>query len=560
MHSIRTPLPQQGTALVFSLLILLIMTVLGVAVMSNTQMQERMAGNVNLQAIAFEAASAGVSQALAYGMERWYDSDGERACNRQTGFWEEDYSAPIYVELQGDAAQKVDISYRLKADCLEDPGFGADPDDSTFVPPVQMYITSQGIVSSGGQQLATREIEVRIDDFRTDGRSAMRIEGGTEGDVTIDFDPANSDKFVVDGVGGPAITASTLSNAGKIAEEIGSDRLGNYAGGVSKSDFGPPFNSAWKMARFALEIRAFLEFHGFEASHQPADGLSCQGLSSSDMPQMAYTDGDISLNGSGALDGITYTRGNLSLGGNASGSGLIIVEGQVVWHGGANFQGIVIGLGDNSGGTGANKSKNFRMNGGGNGETSGMIYLADVNIAALDEIFDALLLGWDGTDYDCWAGCANAISNDPALNPALNPFPGQPWEEILARMDDWGNPDDTGIGGTEYEPLTEKKSPSDSERPDGFGDTEVSFAGGGNHSVTYDCNDADRQRWILSQCGLTSDEQMGIPVENNGFKYDGLADPWNDQLCNTPGAGGSIQAIRSWRENLGWRELLTAGG
>ena len=59
------PQRQAGAVLVFSILVLLILTVLGVASMSSSNMQERMAGNARLEAEAFEAASAGVSDPVS---------------------------------------------------------------------------------------------------------------------------------------------------------------------------------------------------------------------------------------------------------------------------------------------------------------------------------------------------------------------------------------------------------------------------------------------------------------------------------------------------------------
>jgi|GEM_PF-3623270 len=554
MHQTKTISRQSGTVLVFSLLILLIMTVIGVTVMSSTQMQERMAGNATLQTQAFEAASAGISQALWYGMNQFFgdpetDSDFSPRCTieaLENGDWT-DHVQPSFTTLTTlpESAQTAAVEYRLRAECFRDPGL-------VEITNAEGYVTSEGRVSVNGEVLARREVEVRVDDFRTDGRSAMRIEGGTESTATITFDAANSKEFVVDGVGGPAITSSTLANAEEITRQIGEERLGNYSGGVSRSEFGPPFNSAWKMARFALEIRAFLEYNGYVGGHTVADGDACDldELEAEepelDLPRMGYFPGNFQAQGGTTFDGITYVGGNFSMGGNPRGNGILIVEGRVGWRGTAEAQGVVIGLGGR-----------FEMDGGGQGDTNGMIYIADVDIAAMQGAYDNLLNDWDEivagtgkTDYDCWAECTA-----PADIPISDPVLGQPWEAILARMDAWGNPDEEDITDTEYDALRS------SARPDGFGDTFVAFNGGGNHTVTYDCKSADEQRRLLSACGKHPDEPNFLgdpdPVENNGFVYDGLADPWADQLCNTPGAGGSIQAIRSWRENLGWRELLT---
>jgi len=80
-----------GVALIFALLLLLVLTVIGVATMSGVAMQERMASNANLQALAFKAASAGITESLEWGLNTasWpVDGDGEPlVCLRGLGDW-----------------------------------------------------------------------------------------------------------------------------------------------------------------------------------------------------------------------------------------------------------------------------------------------------------------------------------------------------------------------------------------------------------------------------------------------------------------------------------------
>jgi type IV pilus assembly protein PilX len=55
-HHVRRGTRQQGAALIVSLIMLLVMTVLAVTATRTTTLQERMAGNLRNKAIAFEAA------------------------------------------------------------------------------------------------------------------------------------------------------------------------------------------------------------------------------------------------------------------------------------------------------------------------------------------------------------------------------------------------------------------------------------------------------------------------------------------------------------------------
>ncbi|MDT8410080.1 MAG: PilX N-terminal domain-containing pilus assembly protein [Wenzhouxiangellaceae bacterium] len=507
MHSlIKATGRQQGTALVFSILILLIMTIVGVAALSNTQMQERMAGNVNVQSLAFEAASAGVAEALAYGMTRW----DARGCNRAEGGWSDDgYADTQTLALEAGAAQQLTIGYQLKADCLEDPGF-ADASDPGFQPPVQMYVTSLGLVSAAnGGELATREIEVRIDNFRSDGLSALRVEG----DATVLFDPANSQKFIVDGNGGAAVSTSSLANANSIVQGIDDvDRLGNYRGGVGRSDYKSPFNSASQMARFALEIRAFMNAPTALACNPVTVPLTdfVDEFGSPYTATLNFIDGDFSIGGATDFSGLTYVTGDLSMSGSPTGSGLVIVEGDIQWSGKAQFAGLVLGLG----GT-------FTITGGGDGETRGMVYVADIPLSSLTE------------------GGLFEIGIEAIL--------GDPWLDVLKAFDTWGDPQnvDTFAGGALIGP----------DHPDGFGETIVDLTGGGRHTITYNCSLIDGWRQVLAECGIQTHERS-YPDTTKVLDNIGLAEPWADLGCNIPGQGGTIQAIRSWRENLGWRELL----
>ncbi len=62
----HAPARQRGTVLILSLLILLVMTVLGVAAMGTTTLQERMANNNRQQQVAFQAAEAALRAAESY--------------------------------------------------------------------------------------------------------------------------------------------------------------------------------------------------------------------------------------------------------------------------------------------------------------------------------------------------------------------------------------------------------------------------------------------------------------------------------------------------------------
>jgi type IV pilus assembly protein PilX len=80
---------QQGSVLILSLIILLVLTMLGVSSMSSSSLQEKMAGNFRDREVAFQAAEA----ALAYG-ENW----AENTINTESAF---DGNNGLYATFTG---------------------------------------------------------------------------------------------------------------------------------------------------------------------------------------------------------------------------------------------------------------------------------------------------------------------------------------------------------------------------------------------------------------------------------------------------------------------------
>ena len=422
-HNNLNASPQKGVALVLSLVIMVVLTVLGVATMSGVNLQERMSANTKLQTFAFEAASGGIARALEFGInpDNW---DSSNSCNRgqewDTG-WTSDF--PFHAD------SGVTTSYRLRIRCLEDfDSTDIDPDLFDSLPP-QLFLVSEGrVASAGGDLLATRQIEVRIEDVSGVGRaeSAIRVEG----EPTVTINPANSGVFTVDGNGGAAVSASTTGNADIIFDSVeGVDRLSNYRGGIIQSDYESPWNNPAELGAFINTIKAYMQSQG-----------NVNGFCG----PIRLVNGNFRVQGNTAFDGLTYVTGNLDMRGTPRGSGVVIVEGEVEWRGTAEFEGLVIGLGGG-----------FSMSGGGRGNTVGSIFLTDLDL----------------------------------------------------------------------------------DSPTSFGSTNLNFSGGGNHTITYDCE---------NYAGALSclDQIVG----------GGVVSPPD---CSAEQSGtllGRRLAVASWRENLGWRE------
>lgn len=61
----HTPLSQHGAALITGLIFLVVLTLISLSAIKSTSLEERMAGNTRDQDVAFEAAEAGIRDAMA---------------------------------------------------------------------------------------------------------------------------------------------------------------------------------------------------------------------------------------------------------------------------------------------------------------------------------------------------------------------------------------------------------------------------------------------------------------------------------------------------------------
>lgn len=274
----------RGVALIIALILLLILTVLGIASMSSVSKQERMAGNVNLQALAFQAASAGVAESLGFGTNEnnWpLDADGNRErCRRGREGWEPaGWSAYTTVAIPGLPAGFT-AEFRQAVGCFEPAPGDIPPDwDVDFDVPVQLLVLTEGIVHAGDatNPLAMREIEVRVEN-RGSGESqcAISIYGG--------IDPAvlrvpNSNFGVDGGEGGCPI--SVTPNGADILEGAVEDagRIGQYTPtepGIHDSDGFPPWNNSVAFAEFMNDIKtAVLAYQDFSSFSFTQDEWLC---------------------------------------------------------------------------------------------------------------------------------------------------------------------------------------------------------------------------------------------------------------------------------------------
>ncbi len=333
---------QGGVALILSLLLLFVMLILGVAGFSNTQMQERGAGNARLAVVAFEAAAAGANNAINF-FDSHHELGPDQLCGATGHEGWEDPTDWVEMGSVGEA------TLRQRLYCLADEypcAVGETGCTSTDRPArSQLFVLSRGEVTIDNKVVAQRDVEVRLEVGHNsawgDGCGAICLPACSTG--TLEF--PNSNAFKVDGNGGPAITTGCQSAANNVLNAIRNNRIGNYIGGIDTSTPGSPWDSPANVELFRQNLLA--------SARAAQLAGTCQST--------CYSPGPLINNGNSAYGSvgdtqITYIEGNASFGGGISGAGILVVNGNLSWSGTPNFKGLILVLG----GT-------FTIDGGGTG-------------------------------------------------------------------------------------------------------------------------------------------------------------------------------------------------
>lgn len=378
MNRSKSNKQQKGLALILSLLLMFVLVILGVAGYNNTHVQERSAGNIRLQTVAFEAASAGANNAINYFDDHRDDGDVPDQLCGATGHagW---YDAGT-VEATGwvDMGTVGGATLSQRMYCLADayPCSAVDEAAGLCTPldrPVrsQLFVLSRGEVTIDGDVVAQRDVEVRLEVGNPgggpgDGCTAICFPACDLG--TVEFPTSNA--FQVDGNGQPAITAGCPEAADEIIDAIRANRIGNYFGGIEFAGPGSPWDSPAKVELFRLNLLAAATFAQGEGTCQTACTLGGGLLSG------PFVDNGNSSYGSVGDPQITYVEGDAEFGGGISGAGILVVNGNLNWNGTPNFQGLILVLG----GT-------FEVIGGGTGgDHAGSVVLLNTDGISFGEV------------------------------------------------------------------------------------------------------------------------------------------------------------------------------
>ncbi len=379
-HRNPSSVGQKGVSLVISLILLLVLTIVGIASMNTSLMQERMAGNVNLQTLAFEAASAGIVDSLDF-----LDTSAFPECRRGAGWGPTVFQE--FQQLDGLAGSPplppgIRVGYQLRAGCFEPDVAVPEWEDWEEDIPLQLLVLSRGVVCRGAtcnganladeNVLAVREVEVRVSPIGGGdpacllnvgplaagaigvGKSGTHLVDGGEGGCPIEFaDSIDADQFTDDLGGEPPSGSSRVGQyqprpPGITSAEVGSRGLWedekNLARAVNAIKVGVRAYSTWEAGSY-IDPNPFVQCAG---QFQP----------NSSFP------GPIT----GAPGVITYVAGELDTAGMSKGTisnSIVFVEGPLDISGTTPYQSAdFVALGGS-----------FNASGWGKARNSGLIYL-----------------------------------------------------------------------------------------------------------------------------------------------------------------------------------------
>jgi len=371
----------RGFVLVFSLLLLLTMTLVGISLMSGSQMQERMSGNARLQTIAFQSASAGASGAIEF-VESFRDATGNSvlpACGTSgpgaRESWEKDWAVydeeterwvprpTRWIETPVDVGT-LDVKVVSRVYCLW-PTIG----DGLAQPRSQAFVESQATVRIGTREVAARSAEVRLRSGRidSDGLDICATRTICKGDDTSYsvFDTlgmSSSGAFTMGGEDQHAMCVCNTPMRDELEAAIIAQPNGTYEGmngtGVDAFEIVEPvapWDSVTNVRKFADLVKDLAE----ESKNDYSNGFNSNNASfgTREAPQITYIDGDFES------------------GGNPSGAGILVVNGDFTWTGNGQFDGLVVVLGSN-----------YTVTGGGNGGVNGQLVFSPIKDGDFDYV------------------------------------------------------------------------------------------------------------------------------------------------------------------------------
>ena len=344
---------QKGVALVVGLILLLVATLVTVLGMQGSQMQERMSSNQNNKAISFMAAEYGASHFIAQ-ME-------------ENGFSPTSWVSDMNVSTSGTSPIPVPDSF----------GFYwiqvVDPEDN----PIELNVFGVARESQTSNNLALTQLNILLDMQFVPGTGSGGGSGNGGainfvGDLEV-YEAPNSNKFLVNGQGGPAVAAKRGPDRDLIESRIDeAGRLDRYFGGIAQIDFEGIWESPSTIQSF---VNAACDSAETRCSNTvPSGTVGNKNSASSYVPKLTVVTGDATIN----------------MKGNETGTGILIVTGNLSFTGTPSWNGLVIVLGGS-----------FHFGGGGTGGIDGALYVVNTSTTSDNVSFTSSGGGGGVFNYNC---------------------------------------------------------------------------------------------------------------------------------------------------------------
>lgn len=380
---------QKGSVLIVSLLLLLIITIVGIAGISNSMLGERVAGNQRQVSLALMAAESGLVEA-----KKWLDD------NRILWGKTED-SLELLNSLAsstGDASWEItSLVYKSGIDNVAD-------------------ITSCGKVADTGAERCVSFSYIQA-------KGAAKLAALSLIGKAINFIYNDTGNIEFNGNGGLAIALNDDTNAANLVaiktkfdelqakvDSLGIDSLNGderkfyqrFKGGIEKVDFGDPFGDPVTLNNFVESVkndycgcRTTVSYCkdkvytakvdcssvGFYTNDKSFDIGVAASKNKAAIPKLVYIEPEI--------PGGTLT---INLSGSTVGAGIFVVNGNVIFSGTPSYEGLLLVVGDS-----------FRVRGGGNGGVTGSLVVTNLDKNSDDEsVFGDVtveLTGTGNSDY-----------------------------------------------------------------------------------------------------------------------------------------------------------------
>lgn len=312
---------ERGSVLIVSLLLLLIITIVGVAGVNNSLLGERLASNQKQISEAMMKAESGLVASrnffmVAANLAKWPATDTTWAADK--------------VKTEG-LKDSVSTGLHWFIDSIHFVGNRA-------------MIVSCGIHSDSGVRRCIQSIMQR---GSGEGNLAAMNIIGTIKNMTA----ASSSKFQIVGetisgsVVAPAVATNTEGNVKKILDSTMDSREANYVGGVKQVEFTGPFGDANEMREFIDTVKA-----------ECLVTKNC--LNETNINNKSFPTSESKIY-------ILKCPTSCELAGNTTGKGILLVEGNIIFSGQATFDGLVIVTGSQ-----------VRLNGLGNNGLRGTLVVA----------------------------------------------------------------------------------------------------------------------------------------------------------------------------------------